>query len=868
MKKITLTYIVIAITQTVCFSPRLSAQAVNIGIDFNDTKPIPSKLSGATIEVPNTDVWRYDNPELIRMLKEAKVGWLRYFGGTSNNYYDWKVGQITEAMYVQHMEHDVDISYGAMQAIRGIGGLGFPDFVELSNKIGAKIIITVNIMTDEIDHIYDLAKYVKDNNISVEYWQLSNEPWNYLDGARVPVYGSAKDHLDQAKPFDRAIKSVLPGARTSVFTSVFKNEPQSQWVEDLKNYPDKYWNSITFHDYSGGNAPTLAEGLPSANQSLYEIVNKIKGVTAHKEGDTIPLISTEWNSSMRGGGKHHRSTLYGGLYIAEFLARMTGNDSGLNIKYLGFYNGIHNLIGFKKKFRYDAINAYEQGKTLNTSNYPAVDFQAYYTVPGLALKLANEAINGCNAVAKTIVNGGVLVPRSKKDSISAIYAQAYKGMDGKNYLLIINKSAVSHTAHIQYGQEKEPSSKYQISYLSDTQYDRVNNGGGKDLKIQYETRTGPLTILPYSVTTVSWSPQSIKPAIPLLRSAQSLDGGLRIKWQSVADAKGYQITIKSAKANKPQTVDAGNVLGYEIWGLHNGEKYEITVSAYNSKGKSGSSNSVQASPLVNPPQAPHQLSVSFKEGKHQLSWMPSWPVRAAYETFEKGTSGWRILSGEWNTFVEKEFAIPTTAFQTTAAQGNCKAVFRDIDTQDANIYLWYKVNSWTGSAGVFVRYIDENNYYSLYYDSKNKKIVLSKKVKGKASILREFNAGSHPSSKEYHVVNLRIGGNVLSGFWENNVKGFAIPDNDLKGTGKVGLMTNDQIAFFDKIDVYQPDSKETYNILRSSRPADGFEYIARGVTGTHFADRTAPAGTNYYKVEAVDGRGIKSNGASIVASSK
>lgn len=866
MKSLNLIYLALTITLSVNIPKTLSAQTVTIQVDLNNSRAIPSKLSGATIEVPNTDVWRYDNPELIRILKEAKVGWLRYFGGTSNNYYDWKVGQITEEMYVQHMEHDVDISYGAMQAIRGVGGLGFPDFVKLAKKIDAKIIITVNIMTDHIDHIYDLAKYVKDNHIAVEYWQLSNEPWNYLKNARVPVYASSKDHLDQAKPFDKAIKSVLPGAQTSVFTSVFKNEAQKQWVEDLKSYPDKYWNSITFHDYSGGNAPTLAEGVLSANQSLYEIASKIKGVTTYKKGDTIPLISTEWNSSMRGGGKHHRSTMYGGLYVAEFLARMTGDRDNLNTKYLGFYNGIHNLVGFQKKFRYDAINAYEQGKILNTSDYPTIDFKAYFTVPGLALKLANEAINGSYAVYKTTSTGSVHVPRTKKDSIPAIYAQAYKGMDGKNYLLIVNKSAVAHNAYIQYGQEKEQSTQYHMSYLYSNNYDKANNGGEKDLIIQQEVCTDQFVIRPYSVATVSWNQQVLKPVAPLLRSVYGLNKGLRIKWQSVADAQGYLIQLKSTKTNKTQVIDAGNVLGYEISGLNNDEIYEVVIVGYNPVGKSERSNIITAMPIASPPQAPHQLSISSKTGAHELSWVPSWSVHAYYETFEKGTSAWKVLSGKWATKAEKGFAVPTTAYQNTNEQGGSKVVFKDLHTEDANVYLWYKVNSWTGSVGVFIRYIDEDNYYFLCYDSKQKKVVLSKKVKGQMSIIREFNASSHPSVNEYHVVSFRVSGNKLSGFWENSVKGFWLTDDDLKGKGKVGLMTGNQLAFFDKIDIYRPDEKESYHVLRSSQPVDGFEYIAKGLSSTNFVDHLAPAGTSYYKIETENARGIKSQGSSITVS--
>jgi hypothetical protein len=933
------------------FSGLLFGQVV-IKIDPDKVKPVPSNLSGLTLEMANTEVWRYDNPELIRMLKESKVGWLRYFSGNTNNYYDWKVGQVTEPMYMQHMERHLDISYGGMHAIRGIGGLGFPDFVKLCSQVGAKMIITVNTMTDQVDQISDLARYVKDNHIEVEFWQLSNEPWAYLPDAKNMIFLDAVDHLNKAKPYNDAIKSVLPYAKTSVFTSVFRSGNQKQWVEDVKNYPDRYWDSVTFHDYTGGNGATREEGVLSGNKSLGEMVDKIKSVAVFPGAETVPLISTEWNSSMRGGGKHHRLTMYGAVYIAEFLARMSGTDR-LNVNYLGYYNGIYNLISYNKNYRYDAVNAYEQGKILNTSTDKKVDFEPYYTVPGLALRLANEAINHSDGAYLTSSTGGGKVAVSATDSIAAVYAQAYRGMDNTTYLLITNKSARSYTARLETGQKSfNDHMPFQIGYVHADDYQKANDGSLKDLTIKRNKGTGHFTIPAYSVMKVSWkntgripaSPQfagqpmemekdgrivlkwkkekglkytvglsnrsgdaykwinvdtvaqyevknlpanqsyyfvvkaiseygeskmsreikleTIVPGKPLLRNTYSLDKGLRVKWQSVPGASGYRVYCKSLKTGQIQQADAGNAVGYEFMGLNNDEQYNISVKAYNAYGEGQASNAITALPVKNLPYAPHGLSVSAENGVPVLSWIPSWSERH-YETFENGMVNWKPVQGRWALYVENQYVIPTSAYKNVKKEGMSISILDQLVSDDVLVNLWYKVDSWTGSAGIIIRYKDQNNYYSLVYNSKSKTVDICKTLNGHTTVIQQYKS-SAPSLNDYHVISFKINGDRLSGFWENSVKGFVLKDSSISGDGTIGVVATDQLAFFDKIDIYRPNG-ETFHVLRSDKPDGRYMYVTKGLNETRFVDQTAPKGTSYYKVEAEDKRGVKSQDESILA---
>ncbi|MDF2662971.1 MAG: hypothetical protein K0Q94_5762 [Paenibacillus sp.] len=932
-----------------------SAGEAEIRIDTFDPLPISSGLSGLNLEVANSEVWRYDDPRLIALLKETKVGWLRYFGGTSNNYYDWKMEAITEPMYAQHSERNLDVSYGGMQSIAGIGGLGFPQFVQLAREVGAKIIVTVNTMTDRPEHIRDLAKYASDNNIRVEYWQLGNEPWAYLPDDDPAVYMDATDYLNRVKPYHDAIKSVDPDALTSVFTTVFNDAKNRKWIEDMRQYPDKYWDSVTFHDYSGGQGETGEAARISVNKTLSEMEAKIKARAVEPNWSGIPVISTEWNTSLRNGAPNsQRYSMYGGIYAAEFIARMSASRE-INMQYLGYYNGIFNVVGYAKTYRYDAINAYEQGTVLNTSTDPSVDYKPYLTVPGLAIQLVNEALNRSSAAWRTTVSGSTYVPTGEQEVIPAIHAQAYKGNNGKNYLLITNKSDVPQQVTVKMdGTALPASANLSVRTLHSEAYGKSNNGGAGDLAIEERTSANPLLVEPYSVTRVEWGGESVPPAVPMLpgsggtmtgpgsvtlrwtgsdnsdgyrvgystvsgnvyawedagpakaytvtglepdrtyyfvveayngfgssspsreivlstavpekpvaQSAYGLDGGLRVKWQGSKGAAGYKLHIGTAGGAYGTVIDVADRLGYDVSGLNNGTNYIVAVSAYNAYGESQLSMELEGVPRARLPLAPHNLKATQEPTSAVLDWIPSW-TRKVYETFEDGAGCWTPAAGAWELYGENGFAVPTAACRNVSPAGVSMAVYDGYSGNDMEIKLWYKVDAWTGRAGVAVRYTDNDNYYAMMYDHDAKAVRVTKTVYGQTTELASYPANPRSAGK-YYVIGFKASGSVLSGVWENSVKGFELTDTALTG-GKVALITQNQLAYFDKADIYTPTPGETYRLLRSEAPTDGYEPVADGIAGNSYTDTgLSSAKDYYYRVEANGPGGAKSQDESIPA---
>src|SRR5690606_38626249 len=299
---------------------------------------------------------------------------------------------------------------------------------DMVKKIGSKTIITVNAFTDSPESIADLARYVKNHNIQVEYWQLSNEPWSYLTHDNIPLFTGSADYLDKVKVFHDSIIAIIPDAKTSVFTSVFNSDPHKQWRKEIHSYPNKYWSSITFHDYSGGYGDNKTAAMQSTNSVLKSLVDRLDdraGKLLHGEG---AAISTEWNA--RFSGKYsNRTSLYGGIYDAEFMMRLIANPQ-FKVEYLGLYNSIFDLINYKTKYQYDAVSAAELNEVFNTSDKSLADFQVYQTVPGLAMTLANKAINPSNRLIHTELVSDLVVEEGKGETLPAVFGQVFKGPDG------------------------------------------------------------------------------------------------------------------------------------------------------------------------------------------------------------------------------------------------------------------------------------------------------------------------------------------------------------------------------------------------------------------------------------------------------
>src|SRR5690606_12997181 len=152
-------------------------------------------------------------------------------------------------------------------------------------------------------------------------------------------------------------------------------------------------------------------------------------------------------------------------------------------------------INYKTKYQYDAVSAAELNEVFNTSDKSLADFQVYQTVPGLAMTLANEAINPSNRLIHTELVSDLAVVAEKGETLPAVFGQVFKGPDGYLRLLLTNKSDKSVTLNIrESGKELDKNIKMEHSSLSSSDITIRNTGASRDIAIMRKTVKGPLNI--------------------------------------------------------------------------------------------------------------------------------------------------------------------------------------------------------------------------------------------------------------------------------------------------------------------------------------------------------------------------------------
>jgi hypothetical protein len=153
-------------------------------------------------------------------------------------------------------------------------------------------------------------------------------------------------------------------------------------------------------------------------------------------------------------------TMFAGVYDAEYALRMSIDPNMLAV---GFYNvasgdNSGDFIAAGTNHAPDAEQVGDGGATTPNGTYVAgsvtpldttkLNFNYFMQVPGLAMGVANQAINNSTTWWPTTVSNSPTVAyitssTSATSQMPAIYAQAYYGTNSKRYLVVTNKSGSS-----------------------------------------------------------------------------------------------------------------------------------------------------------------------------------------------------------------------------------------------------------------------------------------------------------------------------------------------------------------------------------------------------------------------------------------
>lgn len=394
-------------------------------------------------------------------------------------------------------------------------------------------------------------------------------------------FGCGINRLDRVKVFNDIIKSKYPGAKTVISLS---NKQVAAYDNDIFNYPNPYWDAITFHRYEG-NGSTAQTAMESANSALDSWNSYLNYYETQMNNPTIFL--GEYGVAL---GGLLDGTQYHGIYDAESILRLVTNP---HVSYIAGYrltNGVftpanNNLTALE--------DAYQNEKTVDTTT---LNFDAYESTPNVSLQVVDGAVNQSTTAWGTTVTGGATVSKSDGTTMPALYAQSFKGNNGKDYVVITNKSAYSHSVTINMNGASVTSPMTTYYTTSSDPLTENTSTSPSPVAIQTASSSNPITVPPYSVMRVEWT-GSGKPSVPLAPSVMYADantGSVSLKWQSSLNAEGYKVEYGTEPGVYTNTLDVGNTLSTNITGLTNGSTYYFAVTAYDSAGTSPVSNEVNA----------------------------------------------------------------------------------------------------------------------------------------------------------------------------------------------------------------------------------------------------------------------------------
>ncbi len=497
-----------------------------IDIDTTSTTPIHSNFSGINDdpEFP-VEYWDY---RFNSLALSVGYGWVRFPGGSGSDIYNWQTGQEVASWFAKFAGDTAGPGQAVLQHISGKGGARLIDAANRANFLGAPLIICVNGFTDTPQSAGQLAAFVKANSISVAAWELSNEPYLFPD-----FWPDATTYVTGMRPYRDAIKAVDPNAVISVFVrDPAVTKTVNTWNQALASYSDQYWDALSFHHYPAQSSGNFEQWMADENAALATRTNTMVTNELTPIGPSgVKFMVTEFDPSIPNDSKTGLvsitdGTLWGGIYSAEFIMRMSTVGSVIHVG----PHAIATVAGVQATNNHygDVLNAAGAGKSIDTL---ALDFGFYVTAQANALAVLNGVINHAIQSNKTTVIGGATVPATGiTGGIPALYAVSYSNAAGGLSLVVANKSATAHQLTIRVN-GAAATGPFPLQFVAGSDPSAANTPTNPSLvSIQTANSGNPVTVPAYSVMSVALK----APPVATFVNAASYQTGAMAPGQLVA----------------------------------------------------------------------------------------------------------------------------------------------------------------------------------------------------------------------------------------------------------------------------------------------------------------------------------------------
>jgi len=489
-----------------------------VSFQTTNSTPLNVGFAGFTEEILGKGE-EFGDTNLQRFASILSPGWLLFPGGSTADAFSWSTGQ-TDTNWVAEMglyegpnNPASNLTAGTVQPLLGKGGAWFTNFASLAQNVGgAKIIVCINGFTDTNTSAGAFAAFALSNHIHVSAWELCNEP--YLFSGSNYFFTNGVDYANKMKPYRDAIKAADSNAVVAVFFSD-PGRPGTIWDDALATYSNAWWDAVVYHYYpdsptniSFADVMAIDNGLLFSNSSLF-VTNTLIAKTTNANNPTFLLTEfAPGNATGNGSGTPPTSSLYGGIYAAEMVMRLSTCP---RMSFAGSYQlvnqaGVDTTNDFKSAVTKAAANKY----TTNTVGLP---FGYFLSAQGSAEAVAYWAINRSTAVYATAVGtNGPTVPMDTNGvtSMPALYAQAYQGGNGKHYVLLTNKGSNSVPVQIQQD-GTSLTNQFLETFVTGPDPSVLNSNppATNNVDIKTGTVTNPVVIPQFSVVRLEWQVATI-----------------------------------------------------------------------------------------------------------------------------------------------------------------------------------------------------------------------------------------------------------------------------------------------------------------------------------------------------------------------
>jgi uncharacterized protein (TIGR03437 family) len=392
--------------------------------------------------------------------------------------------------------------------VNGKGGGSFVDAATRAEFWGAKLIVSVNAYTDTPESAGQMSAFAKANQIPVAVWELANEPYLYKQ-----FFQTGADYVAKMKPYRDAIKAADPSAVVAIyFIDAGDTASKPAWDQSIASYADKYWDAVTYHHYppesTGGFSQWMADenAVLAAKSSTY-----VTGYLTPLNPPGMKFLISEFlpsNDGLGSGSGLVNGTLYGAIYAAEYVMRMSTVPSML-------YVGMHALTGTRGVYAatshyLDVQNAYNQGTTIDTTT---LNFGYYTVAQPEGLAVLNGVLRNAAQVDSTTVTGGAGVAATGLGQIPALYAQAYTSTTGQHSVVIANKSSTAHQATLRVN-GTAVSGTMPLEFIAGADPAAVNTAANPNtVSVESANSANPVTVPAYSVVRVDLDAPAVVSAV-------------------------------------------------------------------------------------------------------------------------------------------------------------------------------------------------------------------------------------------------------------------------------------------------------------------------------------------------------------------